>query len=129
MKMLHLLLAASFCSLPFVLNAEEESAPKQQKPAVTKEIKEITNTNNHNINIKANLGDEKVHKESKFFCSPKEDAPKVECEKWLASQKKALKSRLLTSNCSQAKFLYGKEEHGCMAYLSEGEVSFLLNQK
>lgn len=71
---------------------------------------------------------EKHIKERKAFCSTRSnlDANKL-CQAWLADQKGSLGKRLLTSHCSEGRYLYGKETEGCMAYISEGEITFLLN--
>ena len=77
------------------------------------------------ITIKSGT-EEKPLKETKFFCAQDKKEAEKQCTSWLTEQKKRLGQRLLTSHCSDAKFLYGKETEGCMAFLSEGEVSFVI---
>jgi hypothetical protein len=143
MKFLKVVFCAFGLAVAGLALADSTTATSTSEKKENKEIKEnktevkenrtinrnINRTNTENININANMGPESVHKETKYFCSPQEQAAKASCDKWLADQKASLRSRLLTSSCSNPRFLYGKEEHDCMAYLSEGEVSFLLNQK
>ncbi|MBP6217311.1 MAG: hypothetical protein KA436_01850 [Oligoflexales bacterium] len=109
----------------------KEQAKEQIKPDVHTDVHRSVHKSEsvETININANMDGEKISKETHSFCSTDQKTAKEECAKWLSEQKKALKNRLLTSHCSSPKFLYGKEQDGCMAYLSTGEISFLLNKK
>ncbi len=82
------------------------------------------------VDVKTDSDAEKVHVDAKSFCSSSSESDaKQQCESWLIEQKKNLGERVLTSNCSQGKYLYGKETDGCLAYLSKGEIKFVLNPK
>ncbi len=87
----------------------------------------------HNITVRTNPTEpEQVSVETKYFCSTVSalDAEK-QCQAWLKEQKgnPNMSSRVLFSSCSKGKDLSGQERHGCMSFLSEGEIKYLLNQK
>jgi hypothetical protein len=123
-----ILKSAALLLLSLGISSSVWAEDKPQNKKVDKKIKvEKTETLNHNIKIDASA--ESGHKDHKFFCAPTLAEAQKDCEKWVADQRKSLKDRLLTSSCKRPRFLGGQKEEGCMAYLGEGEVSFVLNKK
>ena len=95
-----------------------------------KKVKEDTvQTKNINHTITVQEGRGEIHKDKKSFCgTSKEEAAKL-CQNWLSEQKTSLKEKLLTSHCEAPRYLYGKDEDGCLNHLARGEVSFPIKQR
>ena len=84
------------------------------------EKKETININN-NTNIPS-----REKEDRKNFCGDTKEASEKKCKSWLKEQKASLKGKMTTSYCSDARFLYGKEEGGCSKYISNGEIKYLI---
>ena len=108
---------------------ETKTSTKIEK--IEKKETKHTATFNHNIRFKDETPPtEELHQEVKYFCSPtSKEAAEKSCNQWLNAQKKTVGSRVVFSSCSGAQFLYGQEQHGCMAYLCTGEIKFLLRSR
>ena len=86
-----------------------------------------THRTEQSIQIKSG-SDEQINQEVKYFCSTtSKDEAEKNCNQWLTAQKQSAGPRVLFASCSQAKYLYGENQQGCMAYLCTGEVKFILN--
>ncbi len=119
-----------FCSLVILslgnfAQAQSTTAPskKETKPknVIHRSEKKIEET----ININTNAGT-KVEKDQKNFCGESKEESERKCKAWIKEHKTQLKNNLLTSYCSDARFLYGQEEGSCTKYISTGEISFTI---
>lgn len=108
------------CAITVSFPMFAEQAPEKKPNPIVHKV-DRTETININTNKKTEL-----IKDKKDFCAKSETECEKSCKSWLREQKKTLKKDLRTSHCSGARFLYGKEEAGCMSYLCSGEISYVL---
>lgn len=90
-------------------------------------VKKIYKNTKHeeNININYNTKPDLITPPTRYFCAKTEEGCTKACEKWLSQQKKNLGKNFRTGDCTGPVYLYGKEEHKCMAYLCSGDISFI----